>query len=329
MKNDMTAFIFSRRGSQNKSMSVCICLMCLALALMLALTASAATRKHSAHAVKKHRTRPPVLSVISRDPYIGAIVVDADTGRVIFDDNADGIGYPASVVKLINMLIILERVQQGTIRLTDTVTVTAESVNVGGSQANLRRKETFSIDDLLYALMIKSANDAATALAIHVAGSKVAFIELMNKKAKELGMTSTHFNSVNGLPPPQGRPPDKATARDLSLLARAVLKYPVALRYTSTKFYAFRKGEFDMNNHNHLLGVVEGCDGLKTGYFSKAGYSIVATAQQNNVRLIAVVLGSRYRQTRDRQAKALLAESFQSMPLPSAPTSANTIARRN
>jgi serine-type D-Ala-D-Ala carboxypeptidase (penicillin-binding protein 5/6) len=331
VKIDMTPFIFSGRESRNKGMPFRICLMCLALVLILAFTASAATRKHSSHAaVKKHRARLPVISAISRDPYIGAIVVDAATGRVIFEDNADGVGYPASVVKLIDMLIILERVQQGTIRLTDTVTVTAEAVNVGGSQANLRRKEAFSIDDLLYALMIKSANDAATALAIHVAGSKVAFIDLMNHKAKELGMTSTHFNSVNGLPPPQGRQPDKATARDLSLLARAVLKHPVALRYTSTRFYAFRKGEFDMNNHNHLLGVVEGCDGLKTGYFAKAGFSIVATAQQNNVRLIAVVLGSRYRQTRDRQAKTLLAESFQSMsPPPSAQASANTIARRN
>jgi D-alanyl-D-alanine carboxypeptidase (penicillin-binding protein 5/6) len=310
----MTTFVFSgRRSEQNKLVRVC--LMCLTLILILAFSASAATKKNSTRTAKKHRTKPKVVfSAISRDPYLGAIVVDATTGKVIFEDNADGVGYPASVVKLVNMLIILERVQQGTIRLTDTVTVTAESVNVGGSQCYLRPKETFTVDDLLYALMIKSANDAATALAIHVAGSKAAFIELMNRKAKELGMTSTHFNSVNGLPPRRGITPDEATARDLALLARAILKYPDALRYTSTKFYAFRKGEFEMNNHNHLLGVVEGCDGLKTGYFSKAGFSIVATAQQNNVRLIAVVLGSRYRHTRDRQAKSLLAENFRSLP---------------
>ncbi len=326
----MTAFVFSGRGSQKNVLPVRICLMCLALVLILAATASAATRKHSLRKAHKHRARPPVSSVISRDPYIGAIVVNADTGRVIFEDNAYAVGYPASVVKLINMLIILEKAQQGAIRFSDTVTVTAQSVNVGGSQANLRNKEAFSVDDLLYALMIKSANDAATALAIHVAGSKVAFIDLMNKKAKELGMTSTRFNSVNGLPPPLGiRPPDKATARDLAVLARAVLKYPDTLRYTSRRFYAFRKGEFDMNNHNHLLGVVEGCDGLKTGYFAKAGFSIVATAQQNNVRLIAVVLGSRYRQTRDRQARALLAECFRSLPPSSVSASVHAVARQN
>jgi len=323
----MTALIFSGRGLNKKGVPVRIFLMCLTLVLMFALTASAATKKHSPrNSNKKLRTRPPVSSVISRDPYLGAIVVDAATGRVIYEDNADAVGYPASVVKLIDMLIIMEKVQQGTIRLTDRVTVTAESVNVGGSQANLRHNESFSIDDLLYALMIKSANDAATALAIHVAGSKEAFIELMNHKAKELGMTSTHFNSVNGLPPPKGITPDQATARDLSLLARAVLKYSDALRYTSTKRYAFRKGEYAMNNHNHLLGVVEGCDGLKTGYFSKAGFSIVATAQKNDLRLVAVVLGSRYRQTRDRQAKALLTENLRALS-PSVPASALALAR--
>ena len=326
----MTVFIFSGWKSHKIAMRIGICLMCAALILILAFSASAATRKRtSTRTVKKHHVSTPVSSVISHDPYIGAIVVDAATGRVIFEDNADAVGYPASVVKLITMLIIMEKVQQGTVKLTDRVTVTAESVNVGGSQANLRNKESFSIDDLLYALMLKSANDAAAALAIHVAGSKAAFIELMNRKAKELGMTSTHFNSVNGLPPPRGITPDQATARDLSLLARAVLKYPDALRYTSTKFYAFRKGEFDMNNHNHLLGVVEGCDGLKTGYFSKAGFSIVATAQRNNGRLIAVVLGSRYRQTRDRQARSLLAENFRSLSPPYAQAPANAITRQN
>jgi len=305
---------FSGWKSQNTVRRMRLALACLVLVPLFVVTASAATRKHAkVPTPKRHHAGTHVSSAISRDPYIGAIVVDAATGRAIFEDNANGIGYPASVVKLIDLLIIMERVQQGSLKLTDRVTVAAEAVNVGGSQCYLRPKETFTIDELLYALMIKSANDAAAALAIHVAGSKTAFIELMNQKAGELGMTSTHFNSVNGLPP-QGKTPDESTPRDLSLLARAVLKYPDALRYTSTRFYAFRKREYDMNNHNHLLGAVEGCDGLKTGYFSKAGFSIVATARRDNVRLITVVLGSRYRQTRDRQARSLLTESFRALP---------------
>lgn len=292
-------------------------LMGLVLVLVSAMTAPAATKQHSpAGAAKKHAAKPAVSSTISRDPYIGAIVVVAASGRVLFNDNADVAGYPASVVKLMDLLIIMEKVRQGTLKLTDTVTVAPEAADIGGSHIELKEKETFSIDDLLYALMVKSANDAATALAIHVAGSEQAFVELMNRKARELGMISTRFHSVHGLTTKRGQAHDKATARDLSLLARAVLKYPDTLRYSSTKRFTFRNGTFNINNHNHLLGVVEGCDGLKTGYFVKAGFSIVATAKRNNVRIIAVVLGSRSRQTRDLKAKELLAKGFLMLPPP-------------
>jgi serine-type D-Ala-D-Ala carboxypeptidase (penicillin-binding protein 5/6) len=300
-------------------------LMGLAVVLAFALTASAATKKHSpAGAAKKHTTGPVVSSAISRDPYIGAIVVETLSGRVLFSDNANGTGYPASVVKLMDLLIILEKVREGTIKLTDTVTVTAEATKIGGSKAYLKNKETFSIDDLLYALMVKSANDAGTALAIHVAGSQEAFVRLMNRKAQELGMTMTHFHSVHGLTTRRGQSHDESTARDLSILARALLKYPDTLRYTSTERRAFRNGTFNMSNHNHLLGVLEGCDGLKTGYFFEAGFSIVATAKRNNNRLIAVVLGSKTSKMRDRTAKELLAEGFLRIPPPIlAPTHVN------
>ena len=325
----MLTLISSDRKSHKVVRRLGFGLICLALVPLLVVTSPAATKKRAkARVVAKRTSSAHVSSFISRDPYIGAIVVDSATGRAIFEDNADGIGYPASVVKLIDLLIIMEKVQQGTLRLTDRVTVAPEACNVGGSQCFLRPREIFTIDELLYALMIKSANDAATALAIHVGGSKDAFIEMMNHKASELGMTSTHFNSVNGLPP-QGKPPDQSTPRDLSLLARAVLKHPEALRYTSTRFYAFRKGEYDMNNHNHLLGALEGCDGLKTGYFSKAGFSIVATAQRDNVRLVTVVLGSRFRNTRDRQAKSLLTESFRALRPSYAQASAQAGTRHN
>ncbi|MBI4632436.1 MAG: D-alanyl-D-alanine carboxypeptidase [Deltaproteobacteria bacterium] len=286
-------------------------LMVLALVLISVTDASAAIKKnHSAGIAGKHAARRLVSSSISRTPYIGAIVVDAVNGRVLFNDNADSSGYPASVTKLMDLLIILEKVREGTLAVTDKVTVTAEAVKVGGSQAYLREHETFSLEELLYALMVKSANDVAVALAVHVAGSPEAFVQLMNRKAQQLGMAATHFHSVHGLSPGRGLPRDVSTARDLSLLAAAVLKYPDALRYTSTKRHAFRNGTVTMRNHNRLLGVVEGCDGLKTGYFAEAGYSIAATAQRQDERIIVVVLGSRSLQMRDIKTRELLAKGF-------------------
>jgi D-alanyl-D-alanine carboxypeptidase (penicillin-binding protein 5/6) len=278
----------------------CYCLI--AVLVLLWVDTSAAVKR-------KPVVRRAAPARISRNPYIGAIVVNAATGRVLFDDRADESGYPASVTKLMDLLIIMEKVRAGALTFTDPVTVTAEAVRVGGSQAYLKEHEVFPLDELLYALMVKSANDAAVALAVHVAGSPEAFVQLMNLKAQQLGMVSTRFSSVNGLPE-RGLPRDVSTARDLSLLAAAVLKYPEALRYTSAKRHSFRNGMVAMRNHNRLLGVVEGCDGLKTGWFVEAGYSIAATAQRQDERIIAVVLGSRSMQMRDEKTRELLAKGF-------------------
>jgi len=174
--------------------------------------------------------RAEKLQTVAKNPYLGAIVVNAADGKAIFEDGADAKGYPASVLKLMDLLIILEKIQQGALKLDDPVTVTAEASKIGGSQVYLAEKETFTVDEMLYALMVQSANDAATALAIHVAGTKDAFVELMNQKAKELGMTGTTFQSVHGLPPGPGQLPDVTTARDLAILCRELLKYPDTLR---------------------------------------------------------------------------------------------------
>jgi len=247
---------------------------------------------------------------IARDPYVGAIAVDAESGIALFEDNADGDIYPASIVKLMDLLIILEKIEHDDLRLSDTVTVGAEAARMGGSQVYLGQGEQFTVDDLLYALMVESANDVAVALAIHVAGSEEAFVRQMNKRAAEIGMKSTQFASVHGLPPGKGEIPDISTPHDLSLLAREVLKHPESLRYTGCRERVFRPGEEPllMQNHNHLLGIVEGCDGLKTGYFRAAGFSIVATALQNGRRIIAIVAGCSNRTTRDKTARRLLTE---------------------
>jgi serine-type D-Ala-D-Ala carboxypeptidase (penicillin-binding protein 5/6) len=295
-------------------------------ALLLALqpTAQAATQTTS-----KSSTPPAAKAarrqVISRNPYLGAIVTDAASGKVLFEDNANAKGYPASVLKLMDLLVILEKIDQGQLSLQDQVPVSAKSAKTGGSQVWLAEKESFTVDEMLYALMVQSANDAAVALAEKVAGTTDGFVELMNQKAKALGMTSTVFHSVHGLPPSAGQEHDVTTAHDLSLLCHELLKHPDTLRYTSTRERPFRpdagKKTVIMRAHNHLLGKVEGCDGLKTGYITQSGYSIAVTAARRGQRVIVVVLDSIDLKTRDAKAAELVAKGFAAMPAP-APASA-------
>jgi D-alanyl-D-alanine carboxypeptidase (penicillin-binding protein 5/6) len=180
----------------------------------------------------------------------------------------------------------------------------------------LKEHEVFSLEDMLYAMIIRSANDAATALAIHIGGTKEAFVQLMNNRAAELGMKATRFASVHGLPPAEGQQPDVTTARDMSALALELLKHPDALKYTSTQQrYLPRPGQpFDMRSHNRLLSTIDGCDGLKTGYIRVAGFSITATAIRNNRRVVAVVLGSTDSKVRDAKAKELITRGFMNLP---------------
>lgn len=253
------------------------------------------------------------LEPVAANPYGSAIVVDAATGEPLFMKNATKKMYPASVLKLMDLYVILDLVQQGKVRLDDTVTASEEAYRMGGSQVYLDVGEKFTVDELLYALMIQSANDAAVALAEHVAGSKDAFVALMNKKAKELGMTQSSFASVHGLPPEADQLPDVSSARDIAILCRALLAFPDALRYTSTAERSFRSGDFIMRTHNGLLQKVRGCDGFKTGYFKVAGYSIAATAERDGKRVIAVVMGSESKDVRDAQAAQLIEQGFRDL----------------
>ena len=268
--------------------------------------------------------KPTRKKVIAENPYLGAIVVDNATGKVLFEDKADAEGYPASVLKLMDLLIILEKIEQRQLELQDPVIVSAKASHIGGSRVWLAEKETFTVDEMLYALMVQSANDVAVALAEKFAGSTEAFVELMNKRAQELGMTHTVFHSVHGLPPGAGQEHDVTTARDFALLSRELLKHKDTLRYTSTRERPFRpddkKHMVMMRNHDHLLGQVEGVDGLKTGYFTEAGYSIALTAERKGQRVIVIVLGSVDRKVRDAKAAELLAKGFLALPAQSSPT---------
>jgi D-alanyl-D-alanine carboxypeptidase (penicillin-binding protein 5/6) len=271
------------------------------------------TKPHPA-ATQPAPAKATARPAVSRDPYLGAIVVDAATGRVLFEDQADAKGYPASVLKLMDLLIILERIEQRQLSFQDQVTVSAKAAKTGGSQVWLADKEVFTVDELLYALMVQSANDAAVALAEKMAGSTDAFVELMNQRAKQLGMASTSIHSVHGLPPGAGQQADVTTARDWSVLCRELLKHHDTLRFTSTRERTFRpdagKKTVVMRTHNHLMSEVDGCDGLKTGFFNQAGFSIAATASRNGQRVVAVVLGSTDRKVRDAKAAELLGKGF-------------------
>ncbi len=282
----------------------------------------------------------------ARNPYLGAIVVDAASGRVLFEDHADAKGYPASVLKLMDLLILLEKIQQGQLSLQDQVVASAKASRTGGSRVYLKEAESFPLDEMLYALMVQSANDAAVALAEKVGGSTEAFVDLMNQRAAALGMKNTLFHSVHGLPPSAGQQADVTTARDLSLVCLELLKHPDTLRYTSTLEREFRtdgplvtnyvprlvsipggaegktikerrmvpivshRGEIDMRTHNHLLGHLEGCDGFKTGYITAAGFSIAVTAARHGQRVVVVVLDSADIKVRDAKAAELVNKGF-------------------
>ena len=222
----------------------------------------------------------------------GTICVDAATGAVLAQTTADHPGSPASVTKLMTLLLVLEDVRAGKTTLPSRVGVTKEAAGTGGSQIWLAVGETFSVEDMLYALMLKSANDVAVALAVDRAGSTAAFVARMNRRAAELGMSRTRFVTPNGLTYGKG-PHDTTTARDLAKLSVVLCGMPEALRFTSAKRHLLRRGlkSMEVLNHNHLLDSFPGCDGLKTGWTEAADASIVTTAKAGGQRVIAVVLG--------------------------------------
>jgi D-alanyl-D-alanine carboxypeptidase (penicillin-binding protein 5/6) len=260
------------------------------------------------------------LKRIAKDPYIGAIVIDCTTGKVIFEDKADASAYPASTVKIMDLLLILEMIDEGKATLGERIDFTKEACGVGGTQVWLDPRETgnFVLDDMLYALMLQSANDVAMALAMHYGGSRQGFIKMMYDRAKALGMKITVFRSPHGLPPDEKKKqkPDVTTARDMAILGLEIVKHPRALVYTSTKEKWFRDNKVQMINHNKLLSRVKGCDGLKTGYIRIAGSSIVATAKRDDRRIVVAIMGSSSSKRRDAVTKEIMEKAFLNLPPP-------------
>lgn len=290
----------------------------LSLALSPALFAAAA---------RKQPARPDDATAFK-----GAIVVDAATGKVLHEDRADYSGPPASMVKLMTFAVLHDKLAAGTLSLTAPVRI-ADEDNVGGTQVFLDPRETFPVEELIHAMMIQSANDAARALARFSAGSVATFVEQMNAKARELGMTHTTFRTPHGLPPSNRKiaEGDLTTPRDYALLCRHLVQKTDVLKYASITNRDFGparpKGPMKMENHNKLLGKVAGVDGLKTGYTAAAGYCTSVTAQRNGRRVIVVVMGSLgpggatdKGKTRDLKAVELLERGFAALPaVPPAP----------
>ena len=234
----------------------------------------------------------------ARPVYAGFIVTDAATGRVLLEENADVSNPPASMAKLMTFAVLHDKLASGALTLQTPVRITVEDSKMGGTQVFLDPRETFPVEELVYAMMIQSANDASHALARAAAGSVEAFVELMNAKARELGMTHTTFRTPHGLPPSSRRiaDGDLTTPRDFAVLCRHLVTHTDALKYTAVRnrdFGAARtSGPQHMQNHNNLLGRVAGVDGLKTGYTMGAGYCLSVTAERNGRRVIAVIMGS-------------------------------------
>lgn len=305
------------------------------LAALMAFSASAVGVKRAHRRVRRPAAAPAKLpeTEFRRTPYVGAIAVDAQTGKVLFESNADKVARPASVTKLMTLLLCIEDMHAMKYDPTTVVTATVRSSQEKPSCVGLKPGQTMTVDDLLMSIMVKSANDAAVLLAEHStaknagrdiqSGDLQAFVVRMNNKAKELGMDRTFYATPNGYPPKPGskRPFDTSTCRDLVKLARAVLRYPEVFRFTKTKVATVTDGAgnpLKMVNHNNILvkdkqkilnekGESE-VDGLKTGYIDAGGSSIILTGSRNGKRAIVVVVGSQTSKLRDASARQLMVD---------------------
>jgi serine-type D-Ala-D-Ala carboxypeptidase (penicillin-binding protein 5/6) len=288
------------------------------IALTIALAALSSTRP--ALAARRHRAAPVAASSSEESAasasntalgaYAEACVLEPTTGTVIFEAN-DHTPWPtASLAKMMLMLIVAEKIHDGSLKLTDPVTTSRKAAEMGGSQVYLKEGEVFSLDDMMKAVVVHSANDASVAVAEYVAGSTDSFVVMMNQQATALGMKDSHYYSVNGLPPSKGESADVASAYDQAILGRELLKYPDVLRWSSIDTAPFRAGTFVLRNTNHMVRTFPGCDGLKTGFYDKAGFNVVATAKRNDLRLIAVVLGSQHKLTNFKEASEMLSQGF-------------------
>lgn len=237
-----------------------------------------------------------------------SILICADTGDVIYENNAYEHLSPASVTKIMTILLVLEAIDSGKISLDDDVTASENAVEMGGSQIWLEVGEKMTVDELFKAVVVASANDACTALGEHIAGSSSAFVKMMNERASELGLENTNFENCTGLDDTVDN--HYSCAYDLAVIAREVIKYDLVRNYTTIWLDYLRNGETELNNTNKLINKYNGITGLKTGTTSKAGFCVCATAERDGMSLISVVLGAETSDKRFQSASNLLDFGF-------------------
>ena len=240
-----------------------------------------------------------------------ALLMDVATGTVLYEKNAHEALAPASVTKVMTMLLVMEAIDDGKIGWNDLVTASEAAAAKGGSQIYLKVGEAMTVSDMLKSIAVSSANDCACAMAEHIAGSESAFVELMNQRAKELGMNDTHFVNCTGLDDGEEAKAHKTSAYDIALMSRQLLKYhPKIKEFTTIWMDTVRDGAFGLSNTNKLIRFYSGATGLKTGFTSGAGYCLSASAQRDGMELIAVVMGCETSKDRTAACKTMLDYGF-------------------
>ena len=258
-----------------------------------------------------------ILPVAALDPgeldAKSALLMEAETGEVLYEMNADESLPPASVTKIMTLLLVMEAVDGGSISLEDNVSVSEKAAGMGGSQVFLSSGEQMSVETLIKCTVISSANDAAVALAEYVCGSEEAFVARMNERAAELEMNSTHFENATGLDDTTVN--HVTSARDIAIMSAQLMRHDKILEFSSTWMDSIRDGAFTLTNTNRLVRFYDGATGLKTGSTSKAGFCMSATAKRGELHLIAVIMGASSRDSRNTSAKKLLDIGFASKAL--------------
>jgi D-alanyl-D-alanine carboxypeptidase/D-alanyl-D-alanine carboxypeptidase (penicillin-binding protein 5/6) len=267
-------------------------------------TKSASRARHERHAAASRKVRPVARAAVAAPRY-AAILMDARNREVLYAQAADEQRHPASITKVMTLFLAFDALSDGKLRLNDRVVMSRHAASQRPSKLELAVGESLSVDQALRVIAVKSANDVAVALAERIAGSEPAFVTLMQRKARELGMHNTVYANASGLP----NPTHVTTARDIALLSVAILRqHPEGYSYFSLRDATFGRQTF--TNHNRLLGKVIGLDGIKTGYTVDAGFTLAASAMRSNRRLIAVVLGEPSIGVRNRDATNLLEAGF-------------------